>query len=69
MISWSVGSDPGCPARDVAPPSVGDKHKQLLDHRQAVKRGTGREGRRTVCFVIIMHKGILPKISIWGAIE
>lgn len=32
VISWSVSSDLGCPTRDVASPSVEDKHKQLCDH-------------------------------------
>lgn len=33
VISWPVSSDPDCPARDVAPPSVDDKNKQLGDQR------------------------------------
>lgn len=64
VISWPVSSDPGCPARDVAPPSVENKHKQLWDHRQADKKE--RSGRRGAAsfesrvFATTMHKEINP---------
>lgn len=48
VVSWSVSSDQGCPAKDVAPPSAEDKHEQLLAHRQADTKGDG-EGREESC--------------------
>lgn len=51
VISWPVSSDPDCPARDVAPPSVDDKHSSVITDK-LTKRGESKDG---CCFTWELH--------------
>lgn len=51
VISWPVSSDPDCPARDVAPSSVDDKHSSVITDK-LTKRGESKDG---CCFTWELH--------------